>query len=1167
MPQLGPLQIPYNLIDAIRDDRLVIFAGAGVSVGPPANLPDFLNLAGEIARSSALSRIEHEPVDHFLGRLQHQGVRVHQEVANLLSDPASEPTALHLDLIRIFRSPENVRLVTTNFDLHFATAAQTVFGRPPDIYSAPALPLGRDFRGLVHVHGVLKRPKEIVLTDADFGRAYLTEGWARRFLLDVFRTYTVLFVGYSHSDVVMKYLARALPVKGPGERYALTEEDGNWRLYGISPILFQKATQENTYQELYDGIQCLADRAARGVLDWQTRLTEIGSQLPPEDARTISEIEEGLREVHTTRFLLNSARKSEWPAWLNTRNQLSKLFDNASLNDRDKLLVEWLANNYVIDHAHEVIRLIVNNKMRLNPECWWAFGRALALDEQKELSANTLSQWVSILLACTPAYPHPHLLEWLATRCGKQGCIPLAMEVFLFMASCRLSIKAGYKHEGEEESPRFELNTPLKGEHFNLNEVWENQLKPNLELIAQPLLSGIVRKLEEIHYIRQAWNTGRYDWGDHTWDRSAIEPHEQDRYPDPMDVLIDAGRDTLEWLASHKPILLESWMEQLIVSEVPLLRRLAIHASIVHPNKSADEKLTWLLTQVGLYLLAEHHEVYRAAAQAYPKASKGMRETLINAVIQHEVSDAAGVIIVERTARERFNWLDWLKQADPACPLIEEALAPIRAEYPHWIPRDYPDLEHRVCSGEWAMESPWTVEQILAQPPSEQLEDLLSFKGSFFDGPNREGLLLVIQEACKRCSPWAFALDVALSVRTQWDSDLWASLITGLTEAQLEPDEWKVLLKSVAREELQSRYAREVADLLCALMRDQDQPVMPVVLEEAQIVASDLWRILPREDEEDVETDWLIRAINHPGGILIKFWIGALSQRLRGETCEELSLPDSDLELFTSVVEDGSVVGGMGRAVLASQAGFLFRVDEKWTREHVIPLFTSGDLSKFKQAWDGFLTWGNLYGSFAEALKPAFLAAATKLNTEAIGNRRRFVELFAVLAAFHIDNPASDLLPVLLHHGSADDRNSFAYRLGVLLRHASALTRQSLWDRWIYGYWKNRLTSTSVPPTETEMATMLNWLPHLDELFPAGVNLAVSAPLTRLEHCNLVHELRKSDLLTRFPADIAKLLIYLCPLLPAYHQADVLAIVDRLSALETSLKRELDESLARAGFI
>src|SRR5690554_7670999 len=44
----------------------------------------------------------------------------------------------------------------------------------------------------------------LVITDREFGRAYLTEGWARRFLVALFRKYVVLFVGYSHDDLDRK---------------------------------------------------------------------------------------------------------------------------------------------------------------------------------------------------------------------------------------------------------------------------------------------------------------------------------------------------------------------------------------------------------------------------------------------------------------------------------------------------------------------------------------------------------------------------------------------------------------------------------------------------------------------------------------------------------------------------------------------------------------------------------------------------------------------------------------------------------------------------------------------------------------------------------------------------------------------------------------------------
>ena len=51
--------------------------------------------------------------------------------------------------------------------------------------------------------------RHLIVTDKDFGRAYLRDAWAARFLERMFASFTVLFIGYSHDDVVMRYLARA----------------------------------------------------------------------------------------------------------------------------------------------------------------------------------------------------------------------------------------------------------------------------------------------------------------------------------------------------------------------------------------------------------------------------------------------------------------------------------------------------------------------------------------------------------------------------------------------------------------------------------------------------------------------------------------------------------------------------------------------------------------------------------------------------------------------------------------------------------------------------------------------------------------------------------------------------------------------------------------------
>lgn len=232
------VEFPRAIIDAQERDDLVIFAGAGVSKPDPSNLPDFRELANELAnRTVALQN--GGAIDRFMGKLP-DNLNIHERTRSRLSARESRPNSLHHDLLRIFLRASSVRLVTTNFDDHFATAALEQFaGECPEMFFAPALPIGSDFRGIVHIHGSVRRdPRRMVLTDKVFGRAYLTEGWARRFVQELFLKFTVLFIGYSHDDPVMHYLARGLPPDEFGKRrFALgptgAEYNAAWENRGI----------------------------------------------------------------------------------------------------------------------------------------------------------------------------------------------------------------------------------------------------------------------------------------------------------------------------------------------------------------------------------------------------------------------------------------------------------------------------------------------------------------------------------------------------------------------------------------------------------------------------------------------------------------------------------------------------------------------------------------------------------------------------------------------------------------------------------------------------------------------------------------------------------------------------------------------------------------------
>lgn len=1167
MTKLGAIEFDDRILDALRDNRLVVFAGAGVSMGPPSNLASFWHLTNDIAQGTGLEPTV--PLDRFLGQLHHRKVAVHERAAQLLAPDGSAPNTLHQDLLRLFRTPECVRLVTTNFDLHFETAASTLFGSIPEVYRAPALPLGYDFTGIVHVHGALPRARDLVLTDADFGRAYLTEGWARRFLVDVFRQFTVLFVGYSHDDIVMHYLARALPANGVAGRFALTDEDGNWDLLGIKPIRFTKRTGANAYKELYGGVQQLAERAARGALDWQNRMAEIGSRIPPADEESISEVEQALREVHTTRFLTNVARDAEWPRWLNSRKHLDALFGTVDLSERDKLLARWLAENFAIAHANTVFELIAAHGLQLNPLLWRSIGHELGVSKDKPLEESALKRWVTILLASEPNQADHHVLMWLAERCASHNAVPLTLKVFLTMSEHRLSIKPRFRWHDEEDhvrDHRLDADCPLRADHWSLNEVWTNHIRPNLASVAQPLLSGITHRLEEIHSELAAWERASREWDPVSYGRSAIEPHEQDQYPEAVDVLIDAARDALEWLATHAPVLLGAWVEKLATSDVPLLRRLAIHAITVHPDKSADDRLNWLLVRVGLRGLSVHHEVHRAVALSYAVAGDAARQAVVDAVLAHQLSASDEWTAEQRTARSHFNWLSWLLGAKLDCAAADAALTPIRAKYPDWRLSEHPDLTHWVGSADWVgSQSPWSIEQLLARTPSEQLDDLLNFKGKRFDGPDRDGLIATIRDVCKQNTPWAFDLLDVLAERSLWTSDLWPAAIRGLQEAELPLDGWRALLAISAKTELLTANAYDVANLLYALVRDGGKPFALELLEQANVIALPLWQALQPNLQDDDIDDWLSRAINRPAGVIVEFWINGLSLLMRSKKGAERALPDNYRQWFTVVVQDATSKGGLGRSLLASQTAFLFGLDEPWTRQHLIPLFSDADRHKFAQAWDGFLVWGRLYPALVEALMPAFLGALQRLDANLPDRRRRFIEFYTALAVFHVDDPTQQLLPALFQQGSMENRIGFASHLGYFLRQMQSATKQKMWDSWLHRYWLGRLQGVLAALEEAEIRKMLDWLPHLGEMFPVASSLAAHSPRIQIEHSHLLFDLRDSDLVSRYPTETAELLIYLCNCVVGYHVADLQTVAARLPALAPALRRSLDEALARLG--
>ena len=291
----GP-DIPAELIEARDRGEVVFFCGAGVSL--PAGLPDFDGLARRIlghlgARQACAAYDRAESLDRVFSALVKEfgGTQVDRAIARALRAPRNVDLRHHRAILDLARGPDgNVRIVTTNFDALFERADPSL-----DRFVPPVLPdLGvlEPLAGLVYLHGRLAPAQAharvgYVISSGDFGRAYLAEGWAARFVRALRERYTIVLLGYSANDPPMRYLLEGLSSREGADYathiYAFAPEgaavdEEEWRDKGVTRIGYRE--QDSAHSGLWDSLAAWA-QAAREPDRWSERLQAL-AQAPPE---------------------------------------------------------------------------------------------------------------------------------------------------------------------------------------------------------------------------------------------------------------------------------------------------------------------------------------------------------------------------------------------------------------------------------------------------------------------------------------------------------------------------------------------------------------------------------------------------------------------------------------------------------------------------------------------------------------------------------------------------------------------------------------------------------------------------------------------------------------------------------------------------------------------
>ena len=1105
--RIGGVDIPWELIRAQRDDRLVIFVGAGASRSSPSDLPDFRQLAARIAADSGVTATSEqlEDPDVLLGDLKDQhAVDVHQRVADLIGSASSRPNRLHEAIAALAVASPQVRIVTTNYDEHLSealTARGAIFTQE----TAPALPLGDDFTGIVYLHGRLGRPaRQLVVTDADFGQAYLRDAWATRFLERMFSRYTVLFIGYSHSDVVVTYLGRGL--RADSARFVLTGDPDSlrWRRLRITPVAYPNP--DSSHRALPEAILGWASWASMGLLDHRQRVAQLVAAAPSGIPEEMSYLQAVIADSSTVGFFAEHARGPEWLAWACAQEQFEPVMNPAVEGSAcTRALAFWFAEHYVMEGglSDQAWALVSSAGGLLGGDLWDAIG--FHLNRRQDARPGWLSRWLVLLIQNPPRSAAPWV-EYALTKSAWPEERAAALLLFDYLTEPQATLRPSFGLPG---GSRVEVE--LRGDPYWLGEGWAKVFTPHLADVAEDLIVIADRQLRRAHALLTAAGAARPGWDPMCFSRSAIEPHAQDSMPEPANALIDAARDCLESLLGNGSDTGTAYLQLWAAADVPLLRRLAVHGWTRRRDVDASAKLAWLRTRGWLFDHQLRHEVFTLIATTVAQADSTLADGLV-------ADAAAGPAGSAHREYEVYNALTWIARHAPGLQSARDALARVRARHPDYAERPHPDLMAWMETGWGRPQPPMTTTELrnLIENDAAAAIGELRTRTSRPGGSGWEDALDVISDTVR---DWPAGGLAVLDASASTPPDILSAVIRGWGAASADDPVAREIIARLSATGL-SRTYRDIARLLAG---GGAAPTEWHRIPGARLLAAQAWTMIAGAAGALDADGWLARAINHPAGQLAQFWVKAVAAEWKAAGNSWSGLPDATREQLQTMLtgSDDRVV--MAEIVFATQLHFFHAADLGWCLGHVLPLLDWAAPARARRTWDGFLTGGRFDDQLlAAGLLDQYLQTAVRIAEFPDDQRRQLHRHLAAIALYgHPDPATSGWARELTARADVSVRVAWMNQVGWDLATLPADAVEQHWRSWMRTYWEDRLASVPTQLTTEEASALATWVVYLADSLEEGITLATRAPAGITQHSHLLHELT-SERIGQAPSPIAK---------------------------------------------
>ncbi len=1066
--------LPDELIEEQKNGKLLFFCGAGISV--KAGLPLFPSLVKEICKELSIHLEQHsnlkelidsEEYDKAISYLENYRPyyrnKINYYLKNRLLKSYDDNLFLerHSTILELATSINGVRLVTTNFDNLFELAKNNLtIDQDIEIFHAPLIPQQATpyrWSGIVKLHGSLdqKRDNGIVLSSGDFGKAYLTEGWARRFVVDMFREFCVIFIGYSANDPIFRYIVDAInSEKQINEKiktaYILLRRDTNKQQVdsynSLKTIFYDQGTNEHDHDDLDTKLTEWLDFIGNSK-DTKKIVNNLKNSQNLSNNKKQQKLIKHLRHsaeavkyfcdepVADIRWLLHLDEEIITP-YLTTEEKSAKRF---IIRKEDQqyvvnFILSWLAKNL---DAYQVIDWLLENHTNAVASLFEEIKFVKSQPNYSNKYDVIIDTLLSVRSAILSEAEGIKRIQYIINKLQKSSSFSLELKFeILSLLKPQIVIKAKSlsnvirKYLQKDKNTRLEesditeeLVKKATSEIFDLSFLYncnntkklfqilnQDQFKTELANVATELIVLLKYTCDLVRHFNKA-HSSYYTY----LSRDFIKTSNSNSPYDKHLILVDLTINSLENLLTENPskayLLLQIMLSE-GATDHPILFRIALYLIDTHKNLNINSKVELILLtmQYWLYEIECKREASNFIKNNWLQFSPEHQEKFwdeIRSKIRGSDNDKTATVIPFKIL-QRISWVKNITEAVP----IPEDIAQFLSRYKYDPKGDsclYSDYQEFKVQYGGSYDKKIEYTEFVSYSTEEHIKLLnsLSNDGKFHQNNNS----YVLWEKWGN-NDYTEALERLKEIdKIKFYPEVWKNLIYGLTSISNDTVEYVPILKEL---NCMSNNIESITNAVCWFLNKCSERLQ---LNNKDLFLAVFNKVLPSASRKQISNktedslssiinkinphtptnpDWYHDAINHEIGYITQALINFMISISNGKPGEiSLSLIQHFNKLLEEVKDKDCSI--YVKVILTSRLYALYVLLPEWTKTYVIPLLTwkeDRDNCDTEQFWNSYLSYApKISKQLFEGIEIDFLKSLKQINPLYIVARRNLIYL------------------------------------------------------------------------------------------------------------------------------------------------------------------------------